>query len=166
MHNLLNKSIEEYTKELMKLYERNEAIPTIATIVDPTTTAPEVPTQEVPMQSSPSLDSDDNFSRFKAQVFSANQAFPVPGAKIKLTRNNELVAFLITEADGQTKEIKIKSPPARNSLDPFSNDQSFDYLADIYADGFIAKKNLLVSAVGDSFAILSLNMTPVSERVS
>ena len=153
MHYFNDRSIEDYTNELLRLYNHND------TVVQPQVTDP-------PATESPAPQSEDNFSYFKAAIYTADQAYPVQDAKIELSKDGELVAYLITDRDGQTKTIQIQSPPAGNSLDPYSTQQSIDYSADVYAEGFVTKKNVLVSAVGDSFAILNLNIIPVPERVS
>lgn len=106
-----------------------------------------------------------SYANFFARVFSGDSAFPVLGAKIILKRNDELYKVLTTSASGETQKIKIASYKKENSLEPEGENQRCDYLADVYADGFVTQKDLLVSAVGESEIILAVQMTPVSERI-
>ena len=104
-----------------------------------------------------------NSARFKGRVFTGFGAFPVEEAKIILYRNDVLYAFLVTDKNGETPQIKIEAYPEKNSLEPLSDEQRVDYSADVYADGFYEKKNLLVSAVGGSEVVLDVELTPESE---
>ncbi len=104
-------------------------------------------------------------ANFFARVFSGDSAFPVLGAKVILKRNGELYKVLTTSASGETQKIKITSYKKENSLLPEGENQRYDYFADVYADGFVTKKDLLVSAVGESEIILTVQMIPVSERI-
>ncbi len=104
-------------------------------------------------------------ANFFARVFSGDSAIPILGAKVILKRNGELYKVLTTSASGETQKIKIASYEKENSLQPESENQSYDYFADVYADGFVTQKDLLVSAVGESEIILTVQMIPVSERI-
>ena len=104
-----------------------------------------------------------NFASFKGRVFTGFGAFPVEEAKIILYRNDVLYAFLTTDKSGETPTIKLDTYPEKNSLEPLSDEQRIDYSADVYADGFYEKKNLLVSAVGGSEVVLDVELTPESE---
>ena len=107
----------------------------------------------------------ENFALFRANVYSGNQAYAVPGAKISIYLDGKLHAFLITDENGATKQIKLESYPKINSFIPESTQQTVDYSADIFAEGFAEKKGLLVSAVGGSDILLSTELTPLSERI-
>lgn len=118
---------------------------------------------------SPAMDlpvaNPENFALFRANVYSGNQAYAVPGAKISIYLDGKLHAFLITDENGATKQIKLESYPKINSFIPESTQQTVDYSADIFAEGFAEKKGLLVSAVGGSDILLSTELTPLSERI-
>ena len=107
----------------------------------------------------------ENFSYFSAAVYSGNQAYAIPDAKISIYIDGKLHAFLITDKNGKTKKIKLGSYPKINTFIPESQEQRVDYYADIYADGFTPKKGLLVSAVGGSDILLNAELTPLSERI-
>ena len=107
----------------------------------------------------------ENFALFTAKVYSGNQAYAVPDAKISVYLDGKLHAFLITDENGSTRQIKLESYPKLNSFIPESDEQTVDYSADVFADGFIERKGLLVSAVGGSDILLNTELTPLSERI-
>ncbi len=117
------------------------------------------PTSELPLANS------ENFALFIAKVYSGNQAYAVPNAKISIYLDGKLHAFLTTDENGATKQIKLESYPKINSFIPESNEQTIDYSADIFAKGFAERKGLLVSAVGGSDILLNAELTPLSERI-
>lgn len=107
----------------------------------------------------------ENSATFIARVFSGEEAYPIDKAKVMLYLDKKLHSFLITNENGETPEIKIQSAPAENALIPNSENQELDYSADVFAEGFTSKKGLLVSAVGNSKILLTVQLTPVSERI-
>ena len=117
------------------------------------------PNKELP------LANPENFALFTARVFSGNEAYAVPGAKISIYLDGKLHSFLITDENGATKQIKLESYPETNSFIPDSTEQTVDYSADIFAEGFVERKGLLVGAVGGSEILLSTELTPLSERI-
>ena len=107
----------------------------------------------------------ENPAVFRARVFTGKGAYAVENAKVILYRNDVLHAFLVTDKNGETPEIKIEAYPQSNSLEPLSDEQRLDYRADVYAEGFERKENLLVSAVGGSDILLEVELTPESEGI-
>lgn len=107
----------------------------------------------------------DDTAVFYARVFTGDSAYPLKGAKVVLRRDGQLVSFLISDKNGETPKVKIPAYPKENSLEPFSENQSLDYLADVYMKGFTTLKDLLVSAVGGTEVVLDVQMTPVPERI-
>ena len=188
----LDELISRYTDDLMKLKDQwsqsgittEEAKPYIAEEItdepqtEEDTSAPDntlpvedtaVKSDQVQENTSPAselpLANPENFALFTAKVYSGNQAYAVPNAKISIYLDGKLHAFLITDENGSTKQIKLQSYPETNSFIPESTQQTLDYYADVYADGFIERKSLLVSAVGGSDILLNTELTPVSERI-
>lgn len=117
------------------------------------------PSSELP------LSSPENFALFTAKVYSGSQSYAVPDAKISIYLDGKLHAFLITDENGATKQIKLESYPAINNFIPDNTEQTLDYSADIFAEGFAERKGLLVSAVGGSEILLNAELTPLSERI-
>lgn len=117
------------------------------------------PAEEIP------LADPEHFALFSAGVYSGNQAYAIPNAKISIYLDSKLHAFLITDESGKTKQIKLQSYPKLNTFIPDSTEQTVDYSADIYAEGFAEKRGLLVSAAGGSDILLNVELTPLSERI-
>lgn len=185
----LDELISKYTSDLVKLKEKwskwgivtenappaekteanaNEESPETSDTSKPQDTAadPEIsdkpnisPSEEIP------LADPENFAYFSAKVFSGNQAYPVANAKVSVYLDGKLHIFLITDENGETKRVKLQSFPATNAFIPENTQQVLDYTAEIHAEGFATKKNLLVSAVGGSDILLTAEMTPLSERI-
>lgn len=185
----LDELISKYTSDLVKLKEKwskwgivtenappaekteanaNEESPETSDSSKPQDTAvdPEAsdklnisPSEEIP------LADPENFAYFSAKVFSGNQAYPVANAKVSVYLDGKLHIFLITDENGETKRVKLQSFPATNAFIPENTQQVLDYTAEIHAEGFATKKNLLVSAVGGSDILLTAEMTPLSERI-
>jgi hypothetical protein len=107
----------------------------------------------------------ENFALFTAKVYSGNQAYAIPNAKISIYLDGKLHAFLTTDENGSTKQIKLEAYPEINSFIPESEEQTIDYYADVFAEGFTERKGLLVSAVGGSDILLNTELTPLSERI-
>lgn len=113
----------------------------------------------------PSEEDMKSYASFRGRVFTGFGAFPVENAKVVLYKDGVIYAFLVTDKSGETPTVKIESFPERNSLEPLSDEQRTDYSADVYAEGFNEKKNLLVSAVGGSDVVLDVELTPESEVI-
>lgn len=123
-------------------------------------------TAKTELKEIPAEEDMESFATFKSRAFTGFGAFPVENAKVALYRDDVLYAFLVTDKSGETPTIKIEAFPEENSLEPLSDEQRTDYTADVYADGFAEKKNLLVSAVGGSDVVLDVELTPESEVIN
>lgn len=102
---------------------------------------------------------------FSAAVFAGEGTYPVEGARIVVYRDDNIYAFLESDANGATKKVTLPAFPEENSLDSENPDRSIDYFADVFAEGFKAQKGLLVSSVGGSDIFLRVLMVPEEERL-
>ena len=102
---------------------------------------------------------------FTAVVFSGEGAYPVEGARIVVYRGDSIYAFLQSDKNGRTKTVKLPAFSEENSLTPDNPESNIDYFADVFAEGFIAQKGLLVSSVGGSEILLKVLLVPEGERV-
>ena len=134
-------------------------------IIEDTAVKPDEDKENISLISDIPIANPENFALFTAKVYSGNQAYAVPDAKISVYLDGKLYAFLITDENGSTRQIKLESYPKLNSFIPESDEQTVDYSADVFADGFIERKGLLVSAVGGSDILLNTELTPLSERI-
>lgn len=108
----------------------------------------------------------DSFAQFFARVFTGEGAYPVKGAKVVIYRGDNIYAFLETDSNGSTKKVKLPSFSKENSLEPENENQSIEYNADVFANGFTTQKGLLVSAVGGSEIVLNVLLVPEEERLN
>ena len=121
--------------------------------------------EDKPLTEIPAEEDMESFASFRGRVFTSFGAFPVENAKIILYRNDVLYAFLVTDKNGETARVKIEAFPEKNSLEPLSDEQSTEYRADVFAEGFITREGLLISAVGGSEIVLETELTPESEAI-
>ncbi len=185
----LDKLIEEYSQKLMQSIPKEQIEKSSISTPSPTEIPEETKTEEedgatekeslhegTPGTSPDGFSADnetqpintdpENFSTFLARVFTGGGAYAVPDAKIVLYKGDILQSFLTTDENGETKSIRIEAYPEENSLEPLSDEQRLNYSADVFADGFTEKKNLLVSAVGGADIILNVELTPESEGIN
>lgn len=192
MDNELDELISRYTNDLMKLkekwsdmgitlQEKSQTTPNTKEDIssdlpsakdedynpdfEDTAVKPDEEKENISPVSDLPLADPQSFALFTAKVYSGSQAYPVPNAKISIYLDGKLHAFLITDENGSTKQIKLEAYPQLNSFIPDSTEQTIDYTADIFAKGFAERKGLLVSAVGGSDILLSTELTPLSERI-
>lgn len=105
-----------------------------------------------------------SFADFFARIQSGNGTYPVIGAKVVVYRDDNIYAFVESDENGITKKVRLPAFPESNSLKSENKNQSLDYYADVFAEGFITKKGLLISAVGGSEIVLDVLLTPQGER--
>lgn len=158
----VSEAINEEIEEDIPI-EAEEIIP--EEIIEDTAVKPDEDKENISPVTDIPLADPENFAHFTAKVYSGNQAYAVPDAKISIYLDGKLHAFLVTDENGSTRQIKLESYPKLNSFIPESDEQTVDYSADIYAEGFIERKGLLVSAVGGSDILLNTELTPLSERI-
>ncbi len=123
-----------------------------------------------PAVSPPSVDFPEGEANssavFSAAVFSGAEAYPVANARVVVYRGDNIYAFVTTDENGKTKSVRLPAFDESNSLESDNPRRSIDYFADVFAEGFITQKSLLVSAVGGSDILLNVLMIPEEERIS
>lgn len=102
---------------------------------------------------------------FSAVVFSGEGTYPVEGARLVVYRDDDIYAFLQTDENGRTKTVQLPAFSKESSLTPDNPESNIDYFADVFAEGFIAQKGLLVSSVGGSEILLKVLLVPDEERI-
>lgn len=106
-----------------------------------------------------------SFADFSAVVFSGEGAYPVEGARVVVYRDDNIYAFLQSDENGRTKKVQLPAFDKENTLTPDNPESNIDYFADVFAEGFIAQKGLLVSSVGGSEILLRVLLVPEEERI-
>ena len=145
--------------------EENTANARETALQTPKNAAPEVDTSPAVKEPAVSFPEGEATSSatFFARVFTAENAYPIEGAKVVVYRGDNIYAFLETDGEGRTKTVKLPAFEESNSLEEDNRYQSIDYFADVFAAGFVTQKALLVSSVGGSDIVLNVLMIPEEE---
>lgn len=180
--------VEKYSQDLLQSHRQwreqgiikadaDLSLPEAAPDTEELYAAPKEPESDAEIQTEDSEDTSfavddekaaknpDDTALFYARVFAGESAYPLKGAKVVLRKDGQLISFTVSDKNGETPRVRIPAFAKENSLEPFSENQSLEYFADVYMKGFITKKDLPVSAVGGSVIVLDVQMTPVSERI-
>ena len=141
----LEQLIKEYSAELMKAYRKRSPQPEEATAVFAVTSATENEVPEENAEESPptatettppvTVDSLSDTATFYASVRSGEGAFPIPGAKVIVKKDSEIISFLVTDENGNTNTVTLPAYPEKDSLSSETAREA-QYSADIYAEGF------------------------------
>ena len=165
-----NKAASEETTSSSKESENTQKEPETATETAKNTTIEVEDVNTDPAVSPPSVDFPEgeanSSATFSAAVFSGAEAYPVANARVVVYRGDNIYAFVTTDENGKTKAVRLPAFDESNSLESDNPRRSIDYSADVFAEGFITQKGLLVSAVGGSDIILNVLMIPEEERIS
>lgn len=163
----LDELIKQYSESLMKVYKKRPSEPeeeAVAVVADGKMT--EDPTKEEvsPETNETPAEVPTDKAAFMAAVRTGSGAFPVPEAKVIVGKDSSIVAFLVTDENGETAKITL---PAYAEKDSLSADtaKTVSYYADIYAEGFQEKRNLPVEASGGAEILLNVELTPLAERM-
>lgn len=102
----------------------------------------------------------------RIQTFAANRAFPVANAVIRIRNpeNNELVAVLVTDAEGDTTLLDLPAPDRNLSKTPEFPNPFVNYLVDISAEGFVPQTDINVQMFGGIGSVLPANLVPQNNR--
>lgn len=189
----LDELIKEYSKNLMKTYEKRSPVFTerenvpVEPPTNPPVQQPEPDTEETPqiIEETPEftgqpgdsatdagtdqgenidLDNLTGSATFFATVRTGGGAYPVPNAKIIIGKDDTVVSFLVTDENGDTQKVTLPAYPTEDALSP-DTVKEVEYYADVFATGFETKRNLQVSAVGGSEIVLNIELTPLQERM-
>ena len=104
---------------------------------------------------------EDSF--FQAQVYSGNEAIPIYNAKIIVRKKDSIIAFLVSDENGETPVIKVLAPLGENTLEPYNPDKVADYSVDVEAKGFSSIRDIFVGQVGGTGSLVRINLVPVPE---
>ena len=113
------------------------------------------------MENPESLD----FGKLIVQVYTADQALPIEGANVLVTKTvdggEELISVTKTNRSGKTEPIFLPSPPSTNSLTPDGGTRYFVYNIRVDYPGFYTMENLDVPIFGGETAIQPIALIPL-----
>ncbi len=153
----LARLIARYTEDFRKQY------PTPVQI-----SAPVTQTVVQPAQSAESKESElTDIGSLQVRVSTENQAIPIVGASVLVTRNEGdrrlLVRSMITDENGTTELIDLPAKDRALSLSPENVSPFATYNVDVTADGYYRKRFVDLPIYGGVTAIQSVSMIPLPE---
>ncbi len=166
--------IERYNREMMEQYASavSSGTPTEA----PVSPAPPIEIEEQP--TSPSIEESDNnlqdewidTGRLQVRVSTENQAVPIPGAVITVTKQQngqtELIRTVIADDSGLTPLMDLATKDRRLSLVPNNLKPYAEYTVDVTASGYFPKRFVDLPIYGGVTAIQNVSMIPLPESGS
>lgn len=163
----LDDLIKKYSASLMKVYQKREPLPEDTAVTAEEEKEEEPTPEEVREEPLTAVEKETttDTADFMASVHTGGGAFPVPDAKIVIGKGSSIVAFLVTDQNGETPKITL---PAFAEADSLSAEtaKTVSYYADVFADGFEEKRQLPVEASGGAKIILDVELTPLAERMN
>ena len=102
----------------------------------------------------------------KIEAFSANRAFPVKNAviRVKNADNDSLIGVFITNVDGITDVFELATPDRNLSQSAVSQNPFSNYLVDVSAEGYAPVSNINVQMFGGVRSVLPVNLIPQIKR--
>ena len=164
--NDLKALIEQYSRDMMQQYSTSF-------------TTPQKPLRQASAElSSQSESAPDDIRQYEdelidvghlqVRVSTENQAIPIPGAVITVTRTTdtqpELIRTIIADSNGQTPLLDLPTKDRRLSLEPNHPEPYAAYTVDVTANGYFAKRFVNVPIYGGVTAIQNVSMIPLPEQ--
>lgn len=108
-----------------------------------------------------------NTGMITVQVYTADQATPVEGANVIISKTveggEELIRILRTDANGKTETVSLPAPPASNSLSPGNSNNFNTYNIRVDYPGYYTVENRDVPIFENRTSIQPVAMIPLSE---
>jgi hypothetical protein len=99
------------------------------------------------------------------QTYTADQALPIEGANVLITRSvqggEELIKVLETNRSGKTEPVALIAPPAANSQSPGGTMRYFNYNIRVDYPGYYTMENLDVPIFEGQTAIQPIALIPL-----
>ncbi len=100
------------------------------------------------------------------QVYTADQALPVSGANVKVTKltedGEELIKVMQTNRSGKTEPLILPAPPSSNSQTPDGGVRFFNYNIRVDYPGYYTMENLNVPIFDGQTAIQPVALIPLA----
>lgn len=111
---------------------------------------------------------DKSYGKLGIRAFSANSAYPVPGAFVTIRKKTDsspvTVAVLETDESGNTPLIALEAPPKALSLSPNPESRPYAlYDAEINKEGYYTVVARDVQVYPSITSILPVNMIPLPD---
>ncbi len=110
---------------------------------------------------------DENSAMIIVQVYTADQATPLEGANVIISKSFEdgekLIQVLRTDANGKTQPVSLTAPSAENSLSPGNSNNFSKYNIRVDYPGYYTVENRDVPIFENQTSIQPVAMIPLSE---
>lgn len=170
--------IERYSRDMMAQYaaaatETSEDVPPAQAEVAPESEPIEEPdftAEEANEEDDPNNPEElTDVGQLQVRVSTENQAVPIPGAVITVTRRQEngenaLIRTMIADDNGLTPIIDLPTKDRGLSLVPGNQAPFAVYTVDVTADGYFPKRFIDMPIYGGVIAIQSVSMIPLPEE--
>ncbi len=108
----------------------------------------------------------ENAGTLIVQVYTADQALPVSGANVKVTKltegGEELIRVMQTDRSGKTEPLLLPAPPSKNSQTPEGGVKYFNYNIRVDYPGYYTMENLNVPIFDGQTAIQPVALIPLA----
>ncbi|MBR6700202.1 MAG: hypothetical protein IKL72_00570 [Firmicutes bacterium] len=110
---------------------------------------------------------DSSFGTLTVQVSESENAVPIKGALVIVTKDNvgsqTLKGALITDDNGITPPLQLTAPSYEDALDPTETIPYDIYYVRISHPGYYTEEGHMVQIFGSSYSHLNINMIPLPE---
>ena len=159
----INEEIERYRREMMALYQQQSVATQTESVAPPTT--PIQPPQREEQPSSPPIAESAFIGCVRVFAFTANEAEPLQGARVTVSRAEEdgevLYANAETDRDGFTPVIPLPTVDPALSLRPDGAQPFIPYDIRVTADGFRPVIHRNVPVYGNNYVTQPAALVPL-----
>lgn len=131
-------------------------------------TSPAPPAQASPQPTDASNEEATDIGQLQVRVSTENQAVPLPGAVVTITKETngerELIRNIVTDESGLTPLIDLKTKDRNLSLIPGEVAPYTLYTVEVVADGYFPKTFIDLPIYGGVVAVQSVSMIPLPEN--
>lgn len=103
----------------------------------------------------------------QVEVFTANDALPVPDAHVTVTQTvnggSTLIRLLVTDRSGRTEPIELPAPPVSMSTSPGNEKPFSEYNVRVESPGFYTVENINVPIFSGQTALQRVAMIPLPQ---
>lgn len=191
-----NSMIEQYEKEMRRLFEEKQKIagfeePAVKTAVFPEDApsvpefqqreqeniiVPESPVPDVPQKNEAEEPQDDSYGTGTviAEITTARGAVPLEGVTVIIDKfssadpmgRKELVALRTTDRSGRTEPLKVEAASRELSLEPGKNDPFSTFYVSARLKNFEPVQNRPVDVFADEVSIIKIDLVPKPENLA
>ena len=160
--------IERYHREMLAQYA-SAVVPTPQESAPPPSSSMPQETSESDAEVNENINDDlIDTGRLQVRVSTENQAIPLAGAVITVTKSSnsgmELIRTVITDENGLTPLMDLPTKDRRLTLEPNHPEPYATYTVNVTAEGYFPKRFIDLPIYGGVTAIQNVSMIPLPEN--